>query len=607
MNHSLKFLLVSIFLIVLPYGLTAQDTATATISGTVISDQNTPLPGAYIYINSIQNGVYTDSDGKYSKKVPANTPIKVFVVYVGYDTSYTEITLPDNMEKNLNFQLNFGAKQMTAFTLNARGNREQETGMSAISSKGVTQIANPSSSVEKILIFQGQGVSSRNELSSQYSVRGGNFDENLIYVNGVQIYRPFLVRSGRQEGLSFVNPSMVSNVNFSSGGFESRYGDKMSSVLDVTYKEPEKFAGFVELSFLGAQLALEQASDDRKFTQIHGLRYRTNQYLLKGLDTQGDYQPQFIDYQGYFTYDLSDRVEIGFLGSFSRNKYKFVPETRVTEFGTFQEALQLTVFYDGQEIDQYETALGAITLSAMPNDSLLLKFSTSLNYSNETETFDIEGAYRLDELDKDLSSDNFGGVAFNRGIGGFINHARNYYRGTIASVTHDGKWYLRKSEFSWGVRGSAEWVDDEYLEWEYLDSSGYSSPQGNPNQIDMNQSYRSKNNLQWYRLNGYSQWNRTYTIDSNLLHINVGARLNYMSFTNQLVGGPRILVGYKPNWNKSYRFKVAWGYYHQPPGYREMRNVWLVHWTTLSKADISRSFLPFSVFLGGTPLPVWKS
>ena len=307
MNHSINFLIVFLFFSVAPLGLKAQDTTTATISGTVISDQDTPLPGAYIFINSVKNGVYTDSDGKYSTKVPANTLLRVFVVYIGYDTSFTEITLKPNEQKNLHFQLNFGAKQMTAFTINARGNREEETGLSPISSKGATQIANPSSSIEKTLIFQGQGVSSRNELSSQYSVRGGNFDENLIYVNGVQIYRPFLVRSGRQEGLSFVNPSLVSNVNFSSGGFESRYGDKMSSVLDVTYKEPEKFAGFLELSFLGAQLALEQASDDRKFTQIHGFRYRTNQYLLKGLDTQGDYQPEFIDYQGYFTYDLSDR------------------------------------------------------------------------------------------------------------------------------------------------------------------------------------------------------------------------------------------------------------------------------------------------------------
>ena len=572
----MKFKFPFFLLIILAFSshlLSAQDTLVAQISGKVITDQGNPLPGAYIFIDDFTHGTISDSAGLYRKTLIANATHKLYVVYIGYDTSVIEIKLKANQRKTLNFQLDFSAREMTAFTLNGRGKRIEETGLNPITSRGVTKIAGPSSSIEKTLIFQGSGVSSRNELSSQYSVRGGNFDENLIYVNGIQIYRPFLVRSGRQEGLSFVNPSMVRDVKFSSGGFESRYGDKMSSVLDVTYKEPDKFAGFVEMSFLGAQVSLEQASDDKKFTQIHGFRYRTNQYLLKGLDTKGSYRPQFIDYQGYFTYDISDRVEIGFLGSYSNNRYKFVPQNRKTQFGTFQEALQLSVFYDGQEIDQYQTALGALTLTAAPTDSLLLKFSASLNYSNQSETFDIEGAYRLDELDKNLGSDNFGQVAFNRGIGGFINHARNYYKGTIASLTHDGKFYLKKSEISWGVRGKAEYVDDKYLEWELIDSSGFSTPQQPSDQIILNQYYHKNNSPQWYRLNGYGQWNRTFNLDSNLLHVNIGARLNYMSYNNQVVGGPRILLAFKPKWNKSYKFKAAWGYYHQPPSYREMRNV----------------------------------
>lgn len=562
-----------VFLLIITNSFLAftQDSIRTVISGTVITDQGQTLPGAYIFVNDFMHGTISDSSGFYSKDIEPDKEFKLIIAYIGYDTAFATQTLRKGEKMTLNFQLNFNTREMKALIV--KGNRIKETGLSTISTKGVSQIAGPSASIEKTLIFQGQGVSSRNELSSQYSVRGGNFDENLIYVNGVQIYRPFLVRSGRQEGLSFVNPALVSDVKFSSGGFESRYGDKMSSVLDVTYKEPKKFAGFVEASFLGAQVALEQASDDHRFTQIHGLRYRTNQYLLKGLDTQGEYQPNFIDYQGYFTYDISDRVEIGFLGSFSRNKYKFVPETRVTEFGTFQEALQLTVYYDGQEIDQYQTSLGALTLTAMPNDSLLLKFGASVNYSDQSETFDIEGAYRLDELDKDLGSDNFGQVAFNRGIGGFINHARNYYKATFAALTHDGKKYTENSEISWGIRGNLEWVDDEYLEWEYLDSSGYSTPQTPSDQIILNQSYGSTHQLNWYRLNGYAQWERTFNVDSNLLHVNLGARVNYWSYNNQLVGGPRILVSYKPNWDKHFRFNAAWGVYHQPPSFREMRNI----------------------------------
>lgn len=549
----------------------AQEVDKGKIKGTVVSDQGVPLPGAYIFVNDFKHGTVTDSAGLYSQVVDANKELNLIIVYIGYDTNYSTVSVRKGETISLNFELNFNSKKMKAHIV--KGNRRRETGLSPIRTEGATQIAGPSSGIEKSLIFQGGGVSSRNELSSQYSVRGGNFDENLIYVNGIQIYRPFLVRSGRQEGLSFVNPSMVQNVNFSSGGFESRYGDKMSSVLDVTYKEPEKFGAFVEASFLGAQVAIEQASDDKRFTQIHGFRYRTNQYLLGGLDVQGEYQPQFIDYQGYFTYDVSDRVELGFLGSFSRNKYQFIPQTRVTEFGTFQEALQLTVFYDGQEIDQYQTALAAFTVTALPTDSLLLKFGVSVNNSNESETFDIEGAYRLDELDKDLGSDNFGQVAFNRGVGGFINHARNYYLATIASLTHDGKFYGKKSEISWGVRGNMEWIDDTYEEWELIDSTGYSTPQTPSDQIHLNQSYASKNNLNWYRLNGYAQWDRTFDIDSSLLHVNFGARLNYWSYNQQLVGGPRALVSLKPNWKKHYKFKAAWGYYHQPPSFREMRNV----------------------------------
>ncbi|MGB0391351.1 MAG: TonB-dependent receptor [Salibacteraceae bacterium] len=569
MKNSLSILAI-VALSCLGFNLNAQAQATGVINGQVVSDQGVPLPGAYIFINDFQHGTVTDSSGFYSKKVEANKAFNLIIVYIGYDTNYSSVTIKENQTITLNFELNFNSKKMKAHIV--QGNRKRETGLSPIQTKGATQIAGPSSGIEKSLIFQGQGVSSRNELSSQYSVRGGNFDENLIYVNGIQIYRPFLVRSGRQEGLSFVNPSLVDNVNFSSGGFESRYGDKMSSVLDVTYKEPEKFGGFVELSFLGAQLALEQASDDKRFTQIHGFRYRTNQYLLGSLDVKGEYQPQFIDYQGYFTYDVSDRVELGFLGSFSRNKYQFVPQTRVTEFGTFQEALQLTVFYDGQEIDQYQTALAAFTVTALPTDSLLLKFGASINNSNESETFDIEGAYRLDELDKDLSSDNFGQVAFNRGVGGFIEHARNYYLATIASITHDGKYYGKKSEISWGARANMEWVDDVYEEWQLIDSTGYSTPQSPSDEIILNQSYASKNNVSWYRINGYGQWDRTFDIDSNFWHVNVGARLNYYSYNNQLVGGPRALVSFKPNWKKHYKFKAAWGYYHQPPTYREMRN-----------------------------------
>ena len=436
-------------------------------------------------------------------------------------------------------------------------------------------------------------MSSNNELSSTYNVRGGNFDENLIYVNDVEIYRPFLIRSGQQEGLSFINSNMVQSVEFSAGGFESRYGDKMSSVLDIKYKEPRKFGGSAMVSLLGAELSLESTSKDYRFTQIHGFRYRSNQYVLKGLDTEGDYKPLFMDYQGYFTYDINPELEIGLLVNYSRNRYQFVPQTRETEFGTVNEALKLTVFFEGNEIDQYETGMGAFTTTWKPRKNVNLKFIASGFQTREQETFDIEGAYRLDELERDLSSQNFGDVKFNRGVGGFIDHARNELEGNVFNLQHKGFWGKNDWEFRWGARWQYEQIHDVLKEWEYQDSVGYSVTQypgitswtylnGDSTQpipvsprdeIELKTLVKAENNVTSNRIMGFLQSAKSWNLDTHQLTFIAGIRANHWSFNNELVVSPRASLGFKPNWKSDWLFRLAWGYYHQPAFYREMRDL----------------------------------
>lgn len=544
----------------------------ATIRGLVKDDFGNPLSGANVFIKGYSSGSPSDSTGRFSIRVPANQPITLNITFIGYDTLRQNFRLRPNQEVNRTFQMRFASRAIREFEVTDRETRQST--MVRIDPKSIDQLPTPNASIEKTLLFQGMGVSSNNELSSQYNVRGGNFDENLVYVNDVAIYRPFLVRSGQQEGLSFINPKLVSSVLFSSGGFEARYGDKMSSVLDVRYKEPRRrFGGSVEGSLLGGAVHIENASKNYRFTQIHGFRYRTNQYVLSGLDTDGDYQPAFTDYQTYLTYDVSDRFELGLLANYTRNEYRFVPETRETEFGNINEALRLTIFFDGQEINAYETMVGALTGTYTPSKKLRLKFITSAYRSLEEETYDVEGAYRLDELERDLGSDGFGEVAFSRGIGGFLNHARNFLDIFVSSAEHKGTYFGEGFTIDWGVKGQLEWIRDEFSEWQMIDSSGYSVPRAPNDQLELFEVIRTNNDIQSSRLTGYGQYARSFEWNDAEVSINIGGRFHYWDFNHQLVGGPRLSASYKPDWKRDIVFKAAWGYYHQPPFYREMRDL----------------------------------
>ena len=544
---------------------------TATIYGTVTDANNNPVEDIFVSVvgTSIQPYI-TGKDGKYELQVPAEKQITITFYNQSYIQKFQKMTLTENAKILLNATIT--SKPTEIEVVEVTDENRTVSGIQ-IPTKVISVIPTASGDFNAILFSQ-PGVANRNELSSQYSVRGGNFDENLVYVNDIEVYRPFLVRSGQQEGLSFVNSDMVSSILFSAGGFEAKYGDKMSSVLDIQYRRPRKFAGTVSGSLLGSNLHLEGASKDYRFTWILGTRYKSNRYVLGGLDTQGDYRPSFTDVQTFLTYDVTDKWELGFLGNVARNRYNVVPQTRETRFGTINEALKLTVYFDGQEIDEFNTYMGAFTATYRNADKMKLKFITSGFKSKETETFDIQGQYYIDELETDFGKETFGQVAFNRGIGTFLNHARNYLDAYVYNAEHKGSAKNKLGEILWGAKYQAEFVEDKLSEWQMIDSAGYSLPQASPEIIELQNVIKTKIKLSSNRVSGYLQqvWSKE-TKDTSKITLTAGVRASHWSINNQTTFSPRLTFAYAPNWKRDVVFRASSGLYHQPPFYRELRDL----------------------------------
>jgi hypothetical protein len=559
--------ILALLALCLPVALWAQN---ASVNGKVTDKNGLPVFAATVGIVGTTNGVSTSENGEFTLKITADTTLTLVVRHLSYFEYKTEVNLLPGATKKLKISLKDKAIEKGPFTVQGELNRGKPMRKIEV---GIAKFnPSPTGSVESLLPAQSLGVSMNNELSSQYSVRGGNFDENLVYVNGIEVYRPFLIRSGNQEGLSFVNGDLVDNVFFSSGGFEAQYGDKMSSVLDITYKKPEKFAGSASVGLLGANVHIEQASDNKRFTQIHGLRYYSNQYLLGSLDVQGTYQPRFIDYQTYLTYGVSTDLEFSFLGTFSQNQYQFQPENRQASFGTVSNAVGLNVFFDGQEVDAYTTGFGAITAHYKPRYNLNIKLIGSGFITNEKETFDIEAAYRLSELETDLGSESFGDEAFVIGTGSYLNHARNYLNARVFSFETQGDYREGIHTWLWGLKYRYDDIRDEISEWENVDSVGFSVPYTGAT-VNLFETIKSYNRIATNRVMGYFQKDFLFDLDSSELYLSGGIRFHYWDFNNQTTISPRIVSSYKPNWDADWQFRASWGYYHQPAFYREMRDL----------------------------------
>ena len=546
-----------------------------TISGTITDEKNNIISAVNISILNQSNGTTSDENGYYILSVPTNRSVIVNFSFIGYEIE--KIRLP-SLKRDQNYKLDIRLKSSTTLLedIIITDKQSRKESFNKIKPRHVSIIPGSVGGVEAILKTL-PGVSSANELSAQYSVRGGNFDENLVYVNGIEVYRPFLIRSGQQEGLSFVNTDMVSNILFSAGGFEAKYGDKMSSVLDIRYKKPIKNKASIKLGLLGGSAHFEGLNNNRRFSYILGIRNKSNQYLLNSLDTEADYQPRFTDIQTLLNYKLNTNWDISFLANISSNEYKMIPNDRETEFGTVNEALKLRIYFEGQELDKYETYFGAISSKYQPNTKLNLQFTSSIFRTFEQENFDIIGEYWLYQLDNNLGSEDFGDIAFDRGVGKYINHARNNLNATVSNLSHDGSYNNESIFFNWGIKLQKEEIDDNISEWQLIDSAFFNYPHPNdniggdsdPNQeIILNELLKTQINLVSYRNSGYVQVSK----DIKNISLKVGTRGSYWSFNEEFIMSPRLSFAYAPFWEKDVVFRAATGIYYQSPFYKELRN-----------------------------------
>ncbi len=557
------------FLLLMCLSLFVHSQQVVKMTGKVINKEGAAVELAHIRNMSNNTGVISEKDGTYSLQIPKDKNVFVQVSCIGYQAKSFIVNSKIDIISNYNIVLEVYVSDIGEVSV--IGELSPESNLMKIEAKHIALNPDLSGNLES-LIKTMPGVSSNSELSSQYSVRGGNFDENLVYVNDIEIYKPLLIRSGQQEGLSFLNSDMVSSIHFSSGGFESRFGDKMSSVLDIRYNKPVDFSGTVSLSLLGGTVHLEDVSKDGKFTYNTGFRYKTSQYVLNSLETQGDYNPNFYDIQTYLTYKVNSSLDFDFLGYYALNSYRFVPESRETSFGTIDEALNLKIYYDGNEKDRFETYLGAFTSNYNPNENLSLKLIFSAFQTQESETYDIQGQYYLNELDNTIGSDTYGDSIMNIGVGTFLNHARNYLTANVYSVSFKGGYYTYNNKLRWGAKYNYEEIDDEVSQWKMLDSAGYSLPY-NGSTVDLYETARALNKIQSNRITAYIQDTYTKKFGNNSdLNVNLGVRANYWDFNDEFMLTPRMAISYKPAWEKNMLFRFASGLYYQPPFYKEMKN-----------------------------------
>ncbi|MDI5896193.1 TonB-dependent receptor [Flavobacterium algoritolerans] len=560
---------------------------TARIKGVILDKNNQPVGNVNVSYSSI--GTQSNKNGFYDLKVPANQKVTLVFTHVSLKKITITFSLDSNEQKEFNPVMSDQEEQMGEVIVTSN-NRKLIQGISTIEPEVIRKIPGANAGIENILKTL-PGVNSNNELSTQYAVRGGNYDENLVYVNEIEVYRPFLIRSGQQEGLSFTNTDLVQNVDFSAGGFQAKFGDKLSSVLDITYRKPVKFGASLEASFLGGSLSVDAVSKDKKWSAVTGVRYRNNSLLVKSQETQTNFTPSFADIQTNINYQASAKWQWSFLGNISQNKYQYQPLTRQTTFGTIDNPMALTVFYEGQEKDKYDTYFGALKTTFNVSDNFTLKFIGSVFHTLEQEYFDIFAQYRLGEVDSSIGSETFGEVAFTRGIGSQLSHARNDLDALIVNTEIKGFHDWKENQFEWGIKYTRESIRDRIIEWEVIDSAGFSL---NPPIIDLPkndqpyspytgpfvpyQNIRSTNFNSINRFSGYGQWSLKSNIGSSEVWYNAGVRMHNwevigtaITGKSQITFSPRAQFAIKPAWEKDMVFRLSGGLYHQPPFYRELR------------------------------------
>ena len=568
-----------LILLMIPFMLFAQKKEGAMIYGKIIDNNGNVIELVNVAVMGSSYGTSSNSRGQYELPLPSDTEFEVVFSFIGYQQEKRNIKLNKGEERKLDVVM-----ESMSVTLPDAVVSDRKINSATITRLDAREIAFvPSSGAGGVedLVKTLPGVSSTNELSSQYNVRGGNFDENLIYINGIEVYKPFLVGSGQQEGMSVINPRLVSNIDFSAGGFSAEYGDKLSSVLDITYKRPLIPEASLSMSFLGVEAHAEGTTLHHRLSYLVGTRYKNNKYILGNMETKGVYQPNFTYVQGILSYNVSPRLELSAFGYYSRNSYSMIPTTRETDFGNIQQSHRLTIYFDGRETSNYNTGLGAFTVNYSPNEDLNLKLIASTYSAMESENYDIMGQYWIGLLETNPGSEQTGNVISNQGVGTYVEHARNDFYSQVFNIDHKGAYKNDLFTLKWGARYQHQYFDDFINEWEMIDSAGYSLPHpndsigsANPPHPLFNIQHLSKghNELQINNIDGYVHNEWTFNSkNADVLTLSLGLRANYWGYNNELNISPRAGVAYKPSWNSDMLFRLSGGVYVQAPFYRELR------------------------------------
>ncbi|MDE5682585.1 MAG: carboxypeptidase-like regulatory domain-containing protein, partial [Muribaculaceae bacterium] len=534
------------------------------ISGTVTDDQNEGLEFVTVKIQGTAIGTITGAGGKYTLTAPEADTIRVVFTCIGFEESKRRL-IDASGDVTVNVKMSpasyaLGAVEVTDY-------QKQTSGMQKIDNGNYRLAPDVTGGSVEALISTMAGVSSSNEMSSQYSVRGGSYDENSVYINGIEVYRPQLISSGQQEGLSIVNPDMVGAIGFSTGGFTAQYADRMSSVLDITYRQPEAFEGSVSASLMGASAAI--GSSSKVFSQLHGLRYKQNSSLLGSLDDKGEYDPRFFDYQTSMTLKLGEKWSVSALGNIAVNNYKFIPHNRSTKFGTSTDAKEFTVYFDGQEKDRFETYFGAATINFKPSKKAEFALQAGGFFTNELVSYDISGEYWLDQAGTS-GSDGNEGIGGELGVGRYHEHARNRFKASVFNIALKGATGLRRHNLNYGIDFKHETLYDRSREWELRDSAGFSLP-ADPDAVKVIYNLSSNNDLSTNRFAAYI--NDTYRLETGAgyFNINAGLRLSYWDFNKETLVSPRASVGFVPSRNPRLALRLATGLYYQTPFFKEFR------------------------------------
>ena len=551
MSKKLVFLLILILC-----GLQAE-AQTFTLQGKVTDDQMNPVELATVSVVSQGRVAMTNLKGEFEMTLRSEDSVVVRFSMVGYKTKTRVLRRPRG-KQTLQIQL-YDDNQLSEVTVTER--QRQHTGTEQLDIKDVKQTPSVTGNAVEEMIQSQAGVSSHSELSSQYNVRGGSFDENSVYINNVEVYRPFLVRSGQQEGLSIINPDMVEKVGFSTGGFEAKYGDKMSSALDIQYKKPKRFEATLTGSLLGASAYVGFST--KKFSWSNGVRYKTNKYLLGSLDTDGEYKPNFFDYQTYLTYEPNNRWTFKLMGDISLNHYNFTPNSRETTFGTLQDVKSFKVYFDGWEKDVFRTYFGTASLTRHFGEKTHVSLLASAFQTNEQERYDIQGQYWLNQTE----------TSENLGVGTYMEHARNYLKARVASFKLMFQHKARKHDLEAAVTYKTEHVEEQLKEYEMRDSSGYSIPHTGKD-LKMIYTMSARNELDANRVEAYVQdtyrWNNA--AENTFYTLNYGVRFSHWNYTKESICSPRLSLAIVPAFNNNVTFRFATGLYYQAPFFKELRD-----------------------------------